>query len=446
MKNSMLIAIREWKERIGSRSFILFSILGPLVVLGCIYLMFAFGGQSKQHWNVLVADPTGIMENKMMASDDKSITYAFADDYIEMEEFADAKKYQLYDALLEVNEKVLSNKIGFVFFREKPSVRMQTRVQYQFERRLEEVVMKKFTALSLTDFRKIKQPLSVNFRDVYDPYNESSDLSGWVGLFYGTIIFIFIFLFGMTIMRSVSREKSNRIVEVLLASVSPNQLMIGKIVGVGLSALVQFVVWVVIIGFGLYFMRETLFPDMLNAANMNVHDLTLQAGDQSYQDTVFASREYNQFVELIYNRVQFVNMNVFFIVFFIVGYLFYGAFFAAVGATMGSESDGQQFILPLIMLLCFALYGGYYVLNYPESSMADVLHYLPFTSPVIVMVKLAQGYYGPGHVYEIYLTLLVLIISACLVLGIASRLYKNGILQFGHRVRLKHIFKWLRKS
>ena len=184
MRNSMLIAIRELKERIGSRSFLLFSTLGPLIVLGFVYLMFAFGGQSKQHWNVLVADPTGIMENKMMVNDDKSISYAFANDYIEMEEFADAKKYQLYDALLEVNEKVLSNKVGFVFFRESPSIRMQTRVQYQFERRLEELMVKEFTSLSLKDFRKIKQPLSVNFRDVYDPYNESSDLSGWLQLQY----------------------------------------------------------------------------------------------------------------------------------------------------------------------------------------------------------------------------------------------------------------------
>jgi ABC-2 type transport system permease protein len=442
----MLITIREWKERMGSRSFVLFSLLGPLIILGLIYLMFAFGEKSKQHWNVLVADPTGIMDNKIIGSEDRSISYAFADGYIEMEEFANSKRYQPYDALLEVNEKVLSNKMGFVFFREKPSIQMQTRVQYHFERRLEEVMINEFTSLSLADFRKIKQPLSVHFRDVYDPNNESSDLSGWVGFFYGAIIFMFIFLFGMTIMRSVSREKSNRIVEVLLASNSPNQLMIGKVIGIGFSALAQFLIWIVMIGLGLYFMRENLFPDILNAANMNIYDLALQTGDQSYQETIFVSHEYNQFVELIYNRVQFVNMTAFFILFFISGYVFYGALFAAVGATMGSESDGQQFILPLIVLLCFALYGGYYVLNYPESPMAGVLHYLPFTSPVVVMVKLAQGYYVQGHVYEIYLTLLLLIISAFAMLGIASRLYKNGILQFGHRVRLKHIFKWLRKS
>ncbi len=93
MKNSTLIAVREWKERMGARSFVLFSFLGPLIILGLIYLMFAFGGQSKQHWKVLIADPTGIMSNKIMSGEDKAISYAFADGYIEMEEFADAKKY-----------------------------------------------------------------------------------------------------------------------------------------------------------------------------------------------------------------------------------------------------------------------------------------------------------------------------------------------------------------
>ena len=446
MKNSILIAIREWKERMGSRSFILLSLFGPCIILCFIYLLFAFGGNSKQHWNILIVDPTGIMQNRIISNEDKSISYSFADGYIEMNEFANGKKYQSFDALLEVNEKVLSNKMGFVFYRDSPSIRMQTRLRYHFERRLEEVMVKEFTSLSLNDFRKIKQPMSVYFRDVYDPKNESSDIASWVGFFYGAIIFIFIFLFGMTIMRSISREKSNRIVEVILASVSPNQLMIGKIIGVGFSALVQFIIWILIIGLGLYLMRENIFPDMLDAANVNIDDLKIQSENQSYQETIFASREYNQFIELIYNRIQFFNMTAFFILFFISGYIFYGALFASIGATMGSESDGQQFIIPLIFLLLFALFSGYYVLNYPESPLGDILHYLPFTSPVVVMVKLSQGYYGPGHVYEIYLTLIVLIISSIIMLAIASRLYKNGILQFGHRVRLKHLFKWLAKS
>ena len=445
MKNSLLVACRECRERLGSMSFLLLSFIGPFIVLGVIYLAFSIGGQPKQHWKVLIADPANIMDNKIMAGEDKLIDYAFADGYIEIEEFAEAKMFQEFDALLEVNEKVVSNKTGFVFYREKPSIRMRTHVQYHFERRLEEVMVKQFTDLPLKEFRKIKQPINVNFRNVYDPKDEASNLNGWVGLFFGGLILVFILLFGMTILRSVTREKSNRIVEVLLASVSPNQLMIGKITGIGISAFVQFIMWIVIIGLGLYFMRELLFPDMLDPANIKFHELVLDNVDQSYPERYFAAREYNQFVELIYNRIQFTNMTVFFFLFFIAGYLFYGSLFASVGATMGSESDGQQFVLPIIALLLFALYGGYYAMNYPESSLSSILHYLPFTAPVVVMVKLAQGY-EPGHAHEIYASFFILLASSFFMLAIATRLYKNGILQFGHRLRFKHIFKWLKRN
>ena len=445
MKNSWIIAVREFQARIGARSFVLFSILGPIVILGLIYVLFALGGESKQHWNVLVADKYQLLEGKMMPQVDPAVTFSFADDYIEIEAFKNGKRYQQYDALLEVNEKVFSNKTGFVFYRDQPSVRMQSLVRYYYERRLEERIVNELKTISLSEFRKVKQPINLSFRDVADPKAEASSLNGWAGLFFGTLIFVFIFLFGMTILRSVSREKSNRIVEVLLASVSPRQLMIGKIVGIGLAAFLQFVVWVLIIGVGLYLMRETLFPDLLDASKMNIAQLTLEAGDQSYQEQYFAAREYNEFVDLVFTQLQFGNTLLFFLLFFIGGYLFYGAFFASIGATMGSESDGQQFVIPLIILLIFSLYAGYFAMNYPESQLTTVLHYLPFTSPVVAMVKLHQGY-APGHAYEIVLSLLTLLLSAIIMLRLASRLYKNGILQFGHRLRLKHFFKWMKTS
>lgn len=443
MRNSWLIAIRELKERIGSRSFVLMSVLGPVIILGMVYLLFAFGGEGKQHWDVLISDPTGLMGNKILANEDKSVSYSFADNYIEMEEFRDAKQFQTYDALVEINEKVLSNKTAFVFHREKPSVRMQTKVQFHVERRLEEIMVSRFTKLSLIEFRKIKQPLNIGFRNVYDPMDESSDLRGWVGFFFGAIIFIFIFLFGMTILRSVTMEKSNRIVEVLLASVHPNQLMSGKIIGIGIAAFIQFTIWLVIVGIGLFFMRETLFPDLLDASNMNIAQMTDEVKQQT-SNQFFAVKEYNEFVDLVYERIQFGTMTIYFLLFFIAGYLFYGAFFAAIGATSGSESDGQQFVLPIIFLLCFALYAGYYSLENPESSLATFFHYLPFTSPVVVMVKLAQGY-APGQGYELYLSLFVLMMCAIFVLLIAGRLYKNGILQFGHRIKIGLMWKWLKK-
>lgn len=445
MKNSFLIAVREWRARVGSRSFILMSILGPVLILALTYMLFVFGDEGKQQWNVLVVDPSNILNGRVLSDEDNSVQYSFANGYISHDEFRDAKRYQEFDALVELNEKVLSIKVSHAFYREAPSVRIQTKVQYEIERRLEEVMVAQFTKFSIQDYRKIKRPLFMKFFNVYDPNNEATSLSGWVGFFYGTLIFVFIALFGMTILRSVAREKSNRIVEVLMATCSPNQLMLGKIVGVGMSALVQFLIWIIVIGAGLYFMRETLFIDVLDPSKMNIQELTLQAESQSFAQQQYAAMEYNAFVELVYSQIKFGVMIPFFLLFFTVGYLFYAAFFAALGASMGTESDGQQFVLPLFFVLLLALYSGYYFMNYPESELAAWLHYLPFTSPVVVMVKLGQGY-PAGQEYQLYLSLIILFLSAFGMLIVAARVYKNGILQFGHRLRLRHILRWLRSK
>jgi ABC-2 type transport system permease protein len=125
--------------------------------------------------------------------------------------------------------------------------------------------------------------------------------------------------------------------------------------------------------------------------------------------------------------------------------LFYGAFFTAIGATAGSESDGQQFIIPILLLLVFSAYSGYYCLNNPTSNLAQFFQYFPFTAPVVAMVKLALGY-ETGTVYQLYLSLLSLLVSAFITLSIAGRLYGNGVLQFGHRIRLSLIIRWLKRK
>ena len=444
MKNSLLLAIREWRARVWSRSFLAMSILGPLAVLTFTYLIFAFGDEGEQKWNVLITDPTNYMKGKIMPGEDQSITYSFANSTLDHEIFRDGSRYKEFDALIEINEKVLENKVSHVFFRDAPSTRLRTKVQYQIERRMEEILADEMNGISVEKYRKIKRPLTMSFVDVYDPYGEASSLNGWVGFFLGGIIILFIGLFGMTILRSVAREKSNRIVEVLMGTCSPRQLMTGKILGVGMSAFVQFIIWTVIIGFGLYWMRETLFVDLLDPRNANFDEVTAQMQNQSYAAKQFSSVEYNRFVDLVYNKINFGLMISYFIGFFIGGYLFYAAFFASLGASMGTESDGQQFVLPLVFILLIALYSGYYTINYPGSSFVDWMQYIPFTAPVVAMVKLAQGYGENG--YQIYISMTLLYVSAIVMLLLAARIYKNGILQFGHRLRLMHLLKWLRKT
>lgn len=441
MRRILIVASREWKERMGKRSFMLMSILGPLIVLGFVYLMMVSGGNSKQHWRVLVTDKYQLLDNKMLAGNDRSITYEFADDYIEIAEFTDGKRFQKYDAMLEVNEAIVSNRISFVFFREEPSVRMHSMLKYNLERRIEEVMVDQTENLSMATYRKIKQPLTLTFKNTYDPKGEYSKLNGWTGLFFGSIIIVFIALFGMSILRSISSEKSNRIVEIILATVSPKELLSGKLIGIGVSALVQFLLWVVIIGFGLYFFRENIFLDPLDASNLSFSDLNSEIQASSF----YASREYNEFISLVFDKLSYGSVLSFFLMFFVGGYVFYGASFASLGVSMGSESDGQQFLIPLLVVLVFAVFSGYFVIEYPNSGWSTFFQYLPFTSPVVSMVHLLEGY-ETGQMYQLYLALFILFISAFVMLNFASRLYANGILQFGHRLRLKTLVKWLKKA
>ena len=445
MSVSWLVAQRELLERIKTRSFISMAIVGPLLVLLITYVLFVLGGNDKTRWKVLIADPANIMDTRMLSNNNGNISYDFADDYIQLEDFEKGKRYQKYDVLLEVNEKILINKSAYLFYREKPNFSVSMTMQFQLERRLEEVLVDRFTEMSVQDYRKIKQPITVGFRNVYDPKNESTTLGSWVGFFFGSIILFFILLFGMTILRSVSNEKSNRVVEVLLASVKPRQLMMGKIAGIGLAAIIQLVLWVVIVAFGLYIMRETLFPNIIDASKWDVAKMANEMKDMTLQQQLTRSTGYNSFVELIYERIQFDNMLFYFLLFLVAGYIFYGTFFAALGATSGSENDGQQFVIPIVLLLMLAVWAGYYVLNNPESGLSYLFALLPFTSPMVSMVKLAQGY-SPGEGYQIFVSFGLLVISSLITLRIAGRLYTNGILQFGHRLRISQFVKWLRNG
>ena len=414
-------------ERVGSRSFLFMAVFGPALVLLLVYFLFAFGGNDQQHWKVLIADHENVMDHKIMANKDPHVEYFFVNDVIEINDFATNKRFEQFDAMVEINSKVLTNKIGFVFYKEKPSLQMQISIRYHVERRMEELVAAEFTNLSVREFRKIKQPLALNFKNAFDPSDSAKDLSSWVGLFFGAIIFVFIFLFGMTILRSVSKEKSNRVVEVMLASVTTRAMLFGKIIGIGISAFIQFAIWILLIGLGLYFMRSSIFVDVYDSVNATaeVHSVT------------------NEFIVLVFERIQYAAILPFFFLFFVVGYLFYGAFFAALGAVSGSESDGQQFLLPLIAILCFALYCGYSVSINPESASSTIYSYLPFTAPIVMMVKLSQGF-APGEVIQVYISLIVTLLSGILMLWAAGKLYKNGLLQFGHSIRLKTIINWLK--
>ncbi len=435
MNKILLIAKREISERFSNRFYRWLMILGPLLVLALVYLFLSTTSSGKKNWNVLLMDKNQVFEGKLAATKPDNMSFDFINAFVDYDEFADLDKYQKYDLAVWINKKIVSNKHVVIFYREKPPSNVQREIVYLVERRLEEIMVDQFTDLSVEKFREIKQSLSFSLKDVYDPRNEQSNTASWVGFGFGSLIIVFVFMFGMTILRSISREKSNRIVEVLLSNVKARQLLTGKVLGIGFSAFIQFIVWMLIIGLGLYLFRQTVFPDIFSG-----RFLADQAMHSDGGNTIINQ---SPFVSLIYHEIQYVNMLVFFMLFFIGGYLFYGSFFAMIGASMGSESDGQQFVIPINILLFLSILSGVYTIYYP-GVFTQWLSFIPFTSPMTMMIHLANGFQG-GGTWQIYMALIVLFISAFVMLLVAGRIYKNGILRFNHRLRLKMLFKWMRR-
>lgn len=437
MNKVLLIAKREVWERLTTRSYIALMVFGPLVVLGLLYIFLASTGAKKQSWDVLIMDKNELFESKLNPKKDPLFNIDFINAFVDYDEFARGDDFQEYDLSVWINEKVVTNKNVIISYREKPSQMVQRRLVHHIERRLEEIMVDEFTSLSIKDFRALKQPLQFTLKDTYDPRDKRSESFGWVGFVFGSIIIFFILSFGMTMLRGVAKEKSNRIVEVLLSSVSPRQLLSGKILGIGFSAFLQFVVWALLISVGLWLLRISFFPDLLDPSLV-----ANQLGDSVNEVNNFANQ--SPFVELIYKQIQYTNMLVFFGLFFIAGYLFYSSFFAVIGAAVGSESDGQQFVIPIVMILLLAIVAGYYEIYNPDTLLSEWLGYIPFTAPTVMMVELSYGF-ADGSAWKLYLSLLVLIISAVAFLLMASRIYRNGILQFGHRLKLPLLLRWIKK-
>ena len=385
-------------------------VLGPLVLLLLLVAILKAADEGKQELKVLIADPGQIMAHRLMAQDEKNIHYYFIDDYLEMQEFEKAKAYQEFDVLLELNEKVLNNKKCFVFYRDQLGLDARIQLKFQVEKRMEELIASQHSTLTEQAFRQIKQGFVFDFRDLKDPKNESKEANAWAGFVFGAFILFFVGLYGMTIFRATVREKSNRIVEVLLASVRPEQLMLSKITGIGLVALLQLLGWAVVLSLGLFFLQQTVFLDVFDPSNWG------EAGPQRL----------NPLSSLVFEQLNFPFLLLHFILFFAASFLFYGSLFAVLGARSSADADGQQFLLPLIFMVAFGIFAGIYAIYYPNTTLTEVLTYLPFSAPVLAFITLAKGATVVGYTTTM-LSLLILLGAALLLLKLAGRWYKQYI-------------------
>ncbi len=435
MKNILLITKREYLTQVKKKSFIVLTVLAPV-------LMIAFGAfiavmlkANETQYTVQVLDKSGLFADKIQS--DSKLKYVSVTPDKEQQHLKNLKDSETVDALLiiaplqaenfEAMEKgsqlIINNKIG-----------LDTRQRIVND--LSDIVRSARIKAMNIDERRIAE-LDADFKlkssDIHDTKKVDSDLDFGVKYGLGMILmyatFMFIIIYGVRVMRSVLEEKNNRVVEIIISSVKPFDLMMGKIFGVTLVALTQFMVWITMALAGAL---------VLNTGFSTMKD-TLPAGSETMVEELdirqMAGEISHILLEMNVPLVIFV-----FLFFFLFGYIFYSSMYAAIGSAVDNETETQQFTLFAIIPLMVGMYGSITIINNPDGPLGFWLSVIPFTSPVAMVARIPFGV--PG--WQIFLSMVLLILSSLLMVFIAAKIYRVGILMYGNKATLKELWKWIR--
>jgi ABC-2 type transport system permease protein len=439
MNKITLIIKREYWTRVRKKSFLVMSILGPLLMAAMMIVpVYVASLESNEEKTIMVLDETGWFFKHFKNKENITFEYTFEDlETAKNEMFAEGKY-----ALLHIPKTHVSLPTAATLYSEKqPNMQLKS----YLENVLEKVVENEKLKASGIDPQILKSA-AVNFRlgtvnitAEGDEKKSFTEVSMVIGIFAGILIYFFIFLFGAQVMRGVIEEKTSRIVEIIVSSVKPFQLMMGKIIGIALVGLTQFLIWVVF----------TLSIVGIFTASFSDKLPTDQSAKFSNENALFAMPQ-NQAAEIpadkigeVFEAIFSVNYGVMifsFLIFFLGGYLLYAALFAAIGSAVDNETDTQQFMLPITIPMIFAIIMAQFVTNNPESSLAFWLSIIPFTSPIIMMVRLPFGV----PYWELALSISLLIMGFLATTWMAGKIYRTGILMYGSKVTYKTLWKWIK--
>ncbi|MFI5163740.1 MAG: ABC transporter permease [Bacteroidia bacterium] len=440
MSKISIIIQREYFSRVKKKSFIVMTILGPILFSGLMIVPVWLAMQEQAKHFIEVIDDSKLVDGFLKPG--KNIHYDYPSVSLEV---AKRDFYKTdYTAILWVPENILNSKKVVLFFKSQPGIAVQEHIRSGVESILYENQLER-EGIDMAKVDAAHIPVNI----VTEKQSESgvgertnTDVNMAVGFGAGILIYIFIFLYGIQVMRGVIEEKTNRIVEVIISSVKPFQLMMGKIVGIAMVGLTQFVLWVVLTiilaGIG----QATFLKDFSDLKNTAVQQNVIPT--MPNQVTTQQNLNYSEAGELFKDiqRINFVQIILAFLFYFLGGYLLYSAMFAAVGSAVDAESDTQQFMMPITIPLVISFVAAQFIMQNPEGPVAFWFSIIPFTSPIVMMVRLPFGV----PIWEFALSMGLLIITFIFMTWLAAKIYRTGILMYGKKVTYKELWKWLRYS
>ncbi|MEM9078141.1 MAG: ABC transporter permease [Bacteroidota bacterium] len=441
-----LIVKREYLAKVRNKSFIIMTILSPILIVGMILLIVyltKINDSEKRVVSVLNESSFFIQDFKPT----EGTTYVQFKD-VSLSKAKDSTMALGYFGLLHIpkgNSMEEVAKETYFFTKENPNTTITEGLERVFQKNLRQKRLEKL-GVSTNEFKGIEKPFVMNLAtfDGQKSIKGITEIKAFIGGAFGYAIMMFIIIYGGFVMRSVIEEKTSRIIEVIISSVKPFQLMLGKIVGTSLAGLTQFLIWIISASALLFLSVLILGVDLsvltaesaLPASGMNtVTELQTSGLDG---DMLLYARE-------IIN-IPWGLLIGSFLIYFVLGYLIYSSIYAAIGAAVDNETDTQQFIFPIILPLMLAIYVGFFsVFSNPHGPIAVGFSLFPLTSPIVMLMRLPGGI-GEGGVplWQLLLSITLLIGAFLGIVWLASKIYRVGILMYGKRPTYKELFKWLK--
>lgn len=440
MNKIFLVIQREYLTRVKKKSFLIMTILAPILMSGVFITVFLLDKVDTEEKTIGVIDHTGIFTNKFKESERVKFVYLNED----LGKARKESKSRGFFGVLDIpaTENISTLEKAVVFYSEsQPGIDVVSKIKYTLEK---EINAQKYIAAGIDEAKlnMIKTDVDIQTRDLENK-ETSTPLTTGVGFAGGLLIYLFIFIYGAMVMRGVLEEKTSRIVEVIISSVKPFQLMMGKIIGVALVGLTQFLLWVILTTTIIFALTTSLMAGKSDKETMKMLMKSkpgMEYAMQQINNDADAKSENMAKISVMLDTINFPLLIGMFIFYFIGGYMLYSALFAAIGAAVDSETDTQQFMLPVTVPLIIAYIAAATVINNPQGHVAFWFSIIPFTSPVVMMVRIPFGV----PVTDLLLSMGLLILGFMFTTWMAAKIYRTGILMYGKKVTYKELWKWLR--
>jgi ABC-2 type transport system permease protein len=432
-----LIIKREFIAKVRNKSFIVMTFLSPLLFVGIALFVAYLSSVKADTKRIAIHDESGLFVHEFVAQNNKNSEYKYVDlTLIDVKFLKDSITNQSYEGLLYIPKvnttKALENKIQFIS-NDSPSISFIENIQQNIAKKLTKANFEK-AHLDTLAIQNAEAKVNINLTKASGEQSLKglNEIKIAIGGAFGYLIMMFIIIYGNMVMRSVIEEKTSRIVEIIISSVKPFQLMMGKIIGTSLAGILQFFIWA-IIGLGLMFAVSLFFgvnigptakipPEMMHAAQ----------------------QEFSGMAQLYLNELwnlPIATILISFVLYFIGGYFLYSSFYAAIGAAVDNETDSQQFLLPIIMPLVLGVYIGFFtVINDPHGTIAIIFSMIPLTSPIVMLMRIPFGV----PLWQIAISLVILFSTFFFVVWFAAKIYRVGILMYGKKPSWKELYKWLK--